>query len=245
MIRGKAIRMAEGSIDTMENGAIRTEADIARALAALMEADPRLGPVLARAGEVPLRRSAGGLRGLLGTIVAQQVSRASADAIFARFAQEVDLDDASALNAAPDEALRRAGLSRPKMRTVRVIAEAVASGALDFNRLQRLDAAGAIAEMTAVHGIGRWTAECHLLFALGHPDVFPAGDLALQIAVADALDLPERPKEKPLAAIAALWSPHRATAARLFWSYYHALTRRDAAPVEPEIGASPGATNCA
>jgi DNA-3-methyladenine glycosylase II len=128
---------------------------------------------------------------------------------------------------------------------VRAIGEAVATGALDFNRLERLAAPDAIAEMVAVHGIGRWTAECHLLFALGHPDVFPAGDLALQVAVAHALALPERPKEKPLAALAAHWSPHRATAARLFWSYYHALTRRDAAPALAEIGPGEGATNCA
>ena len=224
---------------------IRSDADIEAALLALQEADPRLGAVLAVAGTVPLRRGAQGLRGLLGTIVAQQVSRASADAIFARLAAELDLDDAAALRLAPDEALRRAGLSRPKMRTVRAIAEAVACGTLDFDRLERLDAAGAIAEMTAVHGIGRWTAECHLLFAMGHPDVFPASDLALQIAVAHAFGLPERPREKPLAALAERWSPHRATAARLFWSYYHAITRRDAAPtVEGNTGAK-AASDCA
>ena len=213
---------------------IRTLADIEAALLALRKADPRLEAVVSLAGPVPLRLGAPGLRGFLGTIVAQQVSRASADAIFARFAGEFDLDDAEALRTASDEALRRAGLSRPKMRTVRAIAEAVATGALDFGRLERLDAASAIEEMTAIHGVGRWTAECHLLFALGHPDVFPAGDLALQVAVAHALALPERPKEKPLAAIAEVWSPHRATAARLFWSYYHVLTRRDAAPALAE-----------
>ena len=214
---------------------IRTAADIDAALEALVRADPRLAPVVARAGTVPLRRTAGGLRGLIGTIMAQQVSRASAEAIFARLAAEVDLDDAAALIAAPDEALRRAGLSAPKMRTLRAIAEAVATGALDFERLERLEAGDAIAEMTAVHGIGRWTAECHLLFSMGHPDLFPAGDLALQVAVGHALEMQERPKEKPLAVLAERWSPHRATAARLFWSYYHAITRRDAAPAPPQI----------
>ena len=212
---------------------IRTQADIAFALGELQRADPRLEQVVTVAGDVPLRRSAGGLRGLLGTIVAQQVSKASADAIFARFANEVDLDDPKALLAAPDEAFRRAGLSRPKQRTVLAIAQATAEGRLDFARIAASDAPDAIAEMTAVHGIGRWTAECHLLFAVGHPDVFPAGDLALQAAVGHALGLLERPKEKPLAAIAELWSPHRSVAARLFWSYYHAITRRDAAPAEP------------
>lgn len=209
---------------------IRSRGDVAAALEALTKADPRLARVRAVAGEVPLRSQVGGLRGLLGTIVAQQVSRASADAIFARFAAEIDLDDPAALLAAPDEAFRRAGLSRPKQRTARAIAEAVAAGRLDFARLERLAAEAAVAEMTAIHGVGRWTAECHLLFAMGHPDVFPAGDLALQVAVAHAFGLEERLKEKPLAALAGLWAPHRSVAARLFWSYYHAVTRRDAAP---------------
>lgn len=214
---------------------IRTEADIEDALQALLRIDPRFGPILDFAGQVPLRKSPDGLRGLTGTIVSQQVSRASADAIFQRFAAIVDLDDPRAILAAPDEVFRQAGLSRPKQRTMRAIAEAVLEGRLDFARIGKADAPEAIAEMVAVHGIGRWTAECHLLFAVGHPDVFPAGDLALQVAAAHGLRLPERPKEKPLAAMASLWKPARSVAARLFWSYYHALTRREAAPSNLEI----------
>ncbi|MFD2236698.1 DNA-3-methyladenine glycosylase family protein [Aureimonas populi] len=209
---------------------IRDENDIAAALVALEAADPRLGPVIARAGTVPLRRSAGGLGGLCATIVAQQVSRASADAIFARLSAAVDLSDHRALLAATDETLVAAGLSRAKQRTLRAIAAAVADGRLDLAGLAQAEAGAAIGEMTAVHGIGPWTAECHLLFAHGHPDVFPAGDLALQIAVAHGLGLAERPKEKALRREAERWAPHRAVAARLFWAYYHAITNRDAAP---------------
>lgn len=209
---------------------IRDENDIRTALDELRKADPRLVRVVEIAGEVPLRLSAPGLPGLCATIVAQQVSRASADAIFARLAAAVDLADPRALLAAGEDTLRAAGLSRPKQRTLLAIASAAAEGRLDFTRIARAEAPAAMAELTAVHGIGLWTAECHLLFAHGHPDIFPAGDLALQIAVAHAFALPERPKEKTLRALAEPWSPHRAVAARLFWAYYHAVTRRQAAP---------------
>ena len=217
---------------------IRTEADIAAALAALAETDPRLEPVIARAGTVPLRRATGGLRGLAGIIVSQQVSKASADAIFGRFAAEVDLDDPEAVLAAEDEAFRRAGLSRPKQRTMLAVAEAIRDGRLDLTRVERAPVEDAIAEFVAIRGIGVWTAECYLLFCAGHPDVFPAGDLALQAALAHAFDHETRPGPKALAAIAEHWSPHRSVAARLFWSYYGTVTRRDVAPV-----AAPGASS--
>lgn len=210
---------------------IETEDDIVRHLEALIQADPRLVAVAAAAARpIPLRRSVPGLRSLCATIVGQQVSRASAEAIFSRLAGAVDLGDAEALRAADDDTLRVVGLSRPKQKTVRALAAAVCDGRLDFDRLARAPAPCAIAELTAIHGIGVWTAECYLLFALGHEDIFPAGDLALQIAVAHAVDHAARPKETPLRAIASGWSPHRSVAARLFWAYYHAITGKDAAP---------------
>lgn len=211
---------------------IRSENDIQAALAQLQQADPRLSRVVEIAGAVPLRLSTPGLPGLCATIVAQQVSKASADAIFARLAAAVDLTDPQAILHAGEETFRAAGLSRPKQRTLLAIAAAIAEGRLDFTRIAAAEPGAAIAEMTAVHGIGVWTAECHLLFAHGHPDIFPAGDLALQIAVAHAFALAERPKEKALRALVEPWSPHRAVAARLFWAYYHAVTRREAAPVD-------------
>ena len=177
---------------------IESEADIERGLAALSLLDERLIPVITAAGPVPLRRSEPGLPGLVGTILAQQVSTASARAIFGRLERLVDLNDARALADASDETLREAGLSRPKQRTLRAIAAAIVEGRLDFDRLERMNADEAISRMVAIHGIGPWTAECHLLFALGHEDVFPAGDLALQIAAAEALALPERLSEKAL-----------------------------------------------
>ncbi len=211
---------------------IDSEADIARELEKLVLLDARLAKVVDIAGDVPLRRTAPGLRGLIGTVVGQQVSRASAEAIFGRFARLVDLDDPMAILAADPTVLREAGLSAAKQRTALALAEAVRDARIDLDRIDRLSPGAAIAELTALPGIGVWTAECYLLFAAGHSDVFPAGDLALQVAVAHAFALPERPKEKSLALLGARWSPHRSVAARLFWSYYHAVTRRDAAPAQ-------------
>jgi DNA-3-methyladenine glycosylase II len=211
-------------------GIIRSDADVAAGLAALLRADPRLGAIAAVAGELPLRRNPGGLPGLARIIVAQQVSRASAEAIFARLEREFDIADPQAFLTADDAAYRHAGLSRPKQRTMRAVAEAVHGGALDFTRLDTAPAAAAIAELVAVSGIGPWTAECYLLFCAGHPDIFPSGDLALQVALADAFGHETRPSARQSAELARPWAPWRSVAARLFWAYYAAITRREAAP---------------
>ncbi|MBZ9818923.1 DNA-3-methyladenine glycosylase family protein [Mesorhizobium sp. CA4] len=203
--------------------------DIAAGLDALCRIDPRLATVRDRAGEVPLRLSEPGFQSLASIIVSQQVSRASADAIFGRLLKLVDPLTPQAILAAGEDVFREAGLSRPKQRGLLAVAEAVAGG-LDLDHLCTLDAGDAIAEMTAVPGIGPWTAECYLLFAAGHPDVFPARDVALQTAVGHALGIDPRPPEKMLIRLAESWSPWRGVASRLFWAYYRELKGRDAAP---------------
>ncbi|WP_416357884.1 DNA-3-methyladenine glycosylase family protein [Aureimonas phyllosphaerae] len=215
---------------------IRTQGDVERDLAALLVLDTRLRPIAATAGTVPLRPGSPGLDGLVATVVAQQVSRASAIAILGRLARLVDLSDAGALAHASDETLREAGLSTAKMRTVRAVAVAILRGDLALDRVALLPADEAVAALVALPGIGRWTAECHLLFGVAHPDIFPAGDLALRIAVGRGLGLGERPPERVVAQAAAAWRPHRSVAARLFWAYYAALLRRDAAPVAAPPG---------
>jgi DNA-3-methyladenine glycosylase II len=127
------------------------------------------------AGEVPLRLSQPGFASLASIVVSQQVSRASAAAIFGRLARLVDPLTAEGVLAAGEEIFRQAGLSRPKQRALLAIAEAVARDELDLGRLCGLDPAEAMRSLTAVHGIGAWTAEVYLLFAAGHPDIFPAG----------------------------------------------------------------------
>ena len=210
-------------------GTIETLDDIEAALTALAASDRRLVPVISRAGPVPLRRQAPGFASLAEIIVAQQVSKASAEAIFGRLCGLINPLDAAGVLAAGEETFREAGLSRPKQKTMMAVAQAVHDG-LDLDHLCRLEAGEAMAAMVAVHGIGPWTAEIYLLFCAGHPDIFPAHDVALQAAVAEALGLDARPGEKALAALAESWAPWRGTAARLFWAYYAAMKGRDGAP---------------
>jgi DNA-3-methyladenine glycosylase II len=208
---------------------IATLDDIAHGLDALCMLDPRLASVRDKAGEVPLRLSKPGFYSLASIVISQQVSRASADAIFGRLTRLVDPLTPQAILASGEAVFREAGLSRPKQRGLVAVAQAVADG-LDLNHLCSLDAEEAMALLVAVPGIGPWTAEVYLLFAAGHPAIFPARDVALQTAVGHALGVAPRPPEKALIAIAESWSPWRGVAARLFWAYYRELRGREAVP---------------
>ncbi len=197
-------------------------------IAALVQADPRLQAVRRIAGDIPLRLTEPGFPSLASIVVSQQVSRASADAIFDRFVKLLDPLTPQSVLAADESVFREAGLSRPKQRTLLAIAAAVRDG-LDLTHLCTLPGEEATAHLTAVAGIGPWTAEVYLMVCAGHPDVFPARDVALQGSVGHALGLTPRPGEKALIAIAESWSPWRSVAARLFWAYYREIKGRDAA----------------
>ncbi|RLQ88600.1 DNA-3-methyladenine glycosylase family protein [Notoacmeibacter ruber] len=209
---------------------LNSEKAIARSLEALLQADPTLASLAAIAGPLPQRKTPGGYAGLAGVVIAQQVSKAAADTIFGRLQAAVTPLTGAVLLDTPDEILRAAGLSRPKIRTLRAVAEAECDG-LRLDAVLRLDAEDAVDALTPIPGIGRWTAECWLLFAAGHPDIFPARDLALQAAAHEALGLPERPDEKTLSALAGKWSPNRSVAARLLWAWYGATRTGGGAPV--------------
>ena len=209
---------------------IDSEADVADGLAALAALDPRLQRVIAGAGDVDLRRRPAGFESMVAVIVGQQVSRASADAIFGRLKALADPLTPGAILAGGEQLLRQAGFSRPKIATVLKLSDTVASGTIDLEAIVDLPSVDEIALLNALHGIGPWTAEVYLLFAAGHPDVFPAGDLALQIAAQDAFALPQRPDARALRAIAESWAPWRAVAARLLWAHYREMRGRDATP---------------
>jgi DNA-3-methyladenine glycosylase II len=209
---------------------IDTLIDVKDGLEALLALEPRLAHVVSIAGELPLRRHPAGFESLAEIIVSQQISKASADAIFARLKTAIDPFTPRELLRAGEVALISAGLSRPKQKTFFAVAEACSDG-LDLEALCGLPAEDAVARMTVLPGIGPWTAEVYLLFCAGHPDIFPAGDIALQNAVRHAFGLAERPTPKPLTAIAERWSPHRSVAARLFWAYYANMKGRDGAPL--------------
>ena len=212
---------------------IRTESDLDLALAALVEADPRFAPVLAKGGRPPLRRRADGYAGLAATVVSQQLSTASAAAIWARLTAAFDPFAPEAIIKARADKLARLGLSRPKIKALKEIARAVVRGAPDLAALADLVAEEAHAALTAVHGIGPWTADIYLLSCLGHADAWPAGDLALQEAARVAFALPQRPSAKDMLALAEAWRPHRAVAARVLWTYYRAVKGREGAPTTP------------
>jgi DNA-3-methyladenine glycosylase II len=205
---------------------IDSEAALAEATARLLALDPELvGHMIEVGGPPPLRQRAPGFHGMAAIIVAQQVSVASANAIFARLETELAPLGAASLLAADDAALRRCGLSLPKMRALRALAEACAGG-LDLEALGGLDARAAHEALIVVKGVGPWTADIFLLFCLGHPDAFPAGDLALQEAARVALRLKTRPDARRLDRIAERWRPLRGVAARLLWAYYRGVKQR-------------------
>jgi len=212
---------------------IDTEADIAAALAVLIAADPRLAKVATVAGPLPLRRRPGGFAGIAAIVVSQQLSTASASAIWGRLAAAYDPFTPQSLIKARADRLARLGLSRSKIRALKEIARAIADGALDCEALPDMPADAAHAALCAIHGIGPWTAEIYLLFCLGHPDAWPAGDLALQEGARLAFGLPARPTAKEAVVLAEPWRPLRGVAARLLWAYYRAIKQRDAIPVQP------------
>jgi DNA-3-methyladenine glycosylase II len=213
---------------------IDTEADIAAGLAALLAADPRLTEVAAIAGTLPLRRRPGGFAGIASIVVSQQLSTASAGAIWGRLAAAYDPFTPKTLIRARSDRLARLGLSAAKIRALKEIARAIAGGALDCDALPDMPADVAHQALCAIHGIGPWTADIYLLFCLGHPDAWPAGDLALQEGARLAFALPARPTHKETGALAEPWRPWRGVAARLLWAYYRAIKQRDAVPVQPD-----------
>jgi DNA-3-methyladenine glycosylase II len=212
---------------------IDTEADIAAGLAALVVADPRLAEVAAIAGTFPLRRRAGGFAGIASIVISQQLSTASAGAIWGRLAAAYDPFTPQTVIRARADRMARLGLSAPKIRALKEIARAVASGALDCDALADMPADAAHQALCAIHGIGPWTADIYLLVCLGHSDAWPAGDLAIQEAARLAFALPARPNPKEIIMLAEPWRPWRAVAARLLWAYYRAIKQRDAVPVQP------------
>jgi DNA-3-methyladenine glycosylase II len=182
--------------------------------------DGDLARAYAACGLPPVRHSPPGFAGLIRIIVGQQVSTASAAAILARLAETLPDFAAEAFLALDDKTLAAVGFSRAKIGYGRALAEAVAAGHLDPAEIERLADEEAIARLTAIKGIGRWTAEIYLLFALRRPDVWPAGDLAVVKALCSLKGLGARPGAVDMSRLAEPWRPHRSAAARLLWHYY-------------------------
>jgi DNA-3-methyladenine glycosylase II len=184
--------------------------------------EPAFARALPLVGELPLRREPDGFAALLRAIVGQQVSVASALAIWARL-EAAGLTEAATVAAASDDDLRAVGLSRQKARYGR----ALAGAGIDFDGLRSLPDGDVVRTLVAVPGIGVWTAEIYAMFALGRADVFAPGDLALQEAARMLFGLEARPSDKTLRGMAGDWSPWRSVAARILWAYYRVARERE------------------
>jgi DNA-3-methyladenine glycosylase II len=199
-------------------------ASLRAAIAELCGIDPAFGGIEAAAGPLAFRRRPPGFATLVRILVGQQLSTAAATTIYARL-------EAASGGVAPeffltndDAALRALGLSAQKSRYIRALAAAISTAALDLDGLAALPDESCLAELTAISGIGVWTARIYLLAALARPDVWPDGDVGLQAAYQSLAGLPQRPSAAELAAIAERWRPWRSVAARLLW-HYHDRTR--------------------
>jgi DNA-3-methyladenine glycosylase II len=206
---------------------IDSVAALASHIDALVAIDPRLAPVRDFAGPVRPRISPAGFAGIAKVITGQQLSVTSAAAIWSRFETLPGALDPVTYLSLSEETVRAIGFSGSKFRTVRAVAEAIVAGELDFEHLETLPAEVAVQYLVAHKGIGPWTAEVYLMFCAGHPDVFPAGDLALLKAVQHGLGLDARPSIKDMIGIAAEWAPHRSAAALLFWRYFAVMRDRE------------------
>lgn len=206
----------------MNERIILGDACVAEGAAWLCAHEPRFAAAMVGLDPLPLRRKPDGFAQLLSAIVSQQVSVASANAIWARMVA-AGMDDAGQVAEASEDDLRGCGLSRQKIR----YAHALARAGIDYDALRGDDTAGVIKTLTAVSGVGVWTAEIYAMFSLGRADVFAPGDLALQEAARMIFDLPARPKDKELRQMALDWSPWRSVAARIMWAYYKAAKQKD------------------
>ncbi len=201
---------------------LETQRDIDEGAAWLIRVEPRFAALYELTGPWPLRRRGGGFENLLAAIMAQQLSVASANAIWRRL-QAADLTGRRKVAAAHDDALRACGLSRQKI----LYAKALANSGINYRGLETLPDTQVIDRLIAVKGIGNWTAEIYTMFSLGRADVFAPGDLALQESARLLFDLPERPQAREFREMAEKWSPWQGVAARALWAYYRIVKDRE------------------
>ncbi len=199
---------------------IESEADVLRGVRALRRRCPIMRKVYKATGMPPLRRREPGIEGLARIVVGQQVSVASANAIWARCVSAIQPMSADRIAELTDDDLKACGLSRPKIRTLRAISDAVRHGGLDLDGAAMLPDDAFRAALISISGIGPWTADVFQMFCVGRPDVFAPGDLALQVAAQHAFELESRPGPEQMLELAETWRPWRAVSARLLWAYY-------------------------
>ncbi len=204
-----------------------TQADLKKGVARLVALDKRFAPIVAATGVPGLRRRESGFAGIVAIVCGQQLSTASANAIWERLRAAFDPITPAAIAKARADRLARLGLSAAKIKTLKSLAREIVAARFDLDALADEDAEIAHAKLTALHGIGPWTADVYLLFCLGHPDAWPAGDLAVQEAVKLGFGLPIRPTTKEMMVLAEAWRPWRGVAAHVWWAYYRTVKQRE------------------
>jgi len=217
---------------------LRSQSDLEDAVHALVRQDARLKPIFERTGMPALRQREPGFAGLAAIVTGQQLSTASASAIWGRLTATFDPFDHETIRKARVDRLGRLGLSAAKIKTLKNIARELTAERLNLDVLAEEDADAAHHTLTALHGIGPWTADVYLLFCLGHGDAWPAGDIAIQEAIKIGLGLPTRPTAKQMAPLAEPWRPLRGAAAHLWWSYYRVLKKREGIVADTPIPAA-------
>lgn len=214
---------------TMEfdNKAIETREILEAHLAGLVKLEPKLAPILAEVGEVPMRLGKPGFAGLASIVSSQLLSVASARAIHTRVENLVGEMSAENFLKIGREEFRQVGMSYSKIDCLYGVAKAELNGAIDFAHLHILSASEVMVKMTALKGIGPWSAEIYLISSIAHPDIFPAGDLVLQKMLGKILSMDEKPDEKQTRKLTKKWSPYRGSAARLLWRYFAVLRDKE------------------
>ena len=200
-----------------------TKHTMSRHVRALCQQCDRMAHAYDVGGMPPARDRKGGFRTLLRIIVDQQISVHAGAAIWTKLEKRLGNITAKRVLAVREHTLRSCGLSSQKIHYARELAMAIRSGDLDLENLHKLDDEWATAKLTQVKGVGTWTAEIYLMFAMGRPDIMPAGDLALQISAQNLMGLKERPSIKELRAIAERWAPYRTAAAIMLWQFYQKM----------------------
>ena len=206
---------------------IASPAHLDEAIGHLLKADRRLHPIVKHTGKpafVPRRRH--GFEALVSIVVSQQLSGAASDTIFGRVKEKVVPFDPATLIATDATTLRACGLSAPKQKHMKTIAAAILDGSLDLKRVRGMADEDARAHLTAVKGIGPWTADVYLMSSLGRADMWPVGDVSLQAAVQNVLGLKKRPSEKAMEKLSKIWSPCRTVAARILWIHWDGLRQK-------------------
>src|SRR5271169_6055651 len=206
---------------------LHTQADLEEAIEKLVKRDRRLKPILDITGMPALRRREPGFMGLAHIVCGQQLSTASAAAIWGRLTAAFDPFHHDTLRRARADRLGRLGLSAAKIKTLKNLAREIAAERVNLDVLANEDADAAHHTLVSLHGIGPWTADVYLLFCLGHGDAWPAGDLAMQEAVKIGLGLRTRTTPKEMTPLAEPWRPLRGAAAHLWWAYYRTIKKRE------------------